>query len=246
MGWIIEEEGLYEAHEGYAAYVAPDGRLTGASNGVGILIDRADADQAARRAWRAGRPPANSEMYDTVPWADLAGWQAACSCGWTGTRWDRAGAIVGHVGAVVDEENSWLPDGRSVYDATEAEWLEHVNPLRALGRVSEAAQALAAARRDLDLAVMDARTQEPPASWAEIGRAAGMTRQAARERWGSDADPRPAPTEFDGELGMATEERLRRRDSARPARLIDEVFPPVERRPRRQLGSDHIDIGGPR
>lgn len=49
------------------------------------------------------------------------------ACGWTGTRWDRADAIVGHVG-VVDEEDSWLPDGRSVYEA--AEWLAHVNPLR--------------------------------------------------------------------------------------------------------------------
>ena len=224
MGWIIEEDGLYNAHEGYPAYMAPDGRHADATNGVGLLIRRADADQAARRAWRAGRSPADNELYDFVPWADLAGWQTACSCGWTGTRWDRADAIVGYEGAVVDEENSWLPDGRSVYETAEAEWLAHVNPLRALGRVSEAAQALATARRTLDLAVMDAREQEPPASWAEIGRAAGMTRQAARGRWGSDPDPRPAPTDFDAELGLATEKRLRRRDSARPARRIDEVW----------------------
>lgn len=235
MGWIIEEEGLY-AHEGYAAYVAPDGRLTGASNGVGILITRADADQAARRAWRAGRPPANSEMYDTVPWADLAGWQAACACGWTGTRWERTEVIVGHVGAVVDEENSWLPDGRSVDEAAEAEWLAHVNPLRALGRVAEAAEALAAARRDLDRAVDEARRQDLPPSWAEIGRVTGMTRQAARERWSTPdrqlrlldeaanvapflSIQRPADfgAEYDRERVIATEERLRGRDSARPA-----------------------------
>ena len=225
MGWIIEEEGLDEDHEGYAAYVAPDGRRAAASNGLGILVRRDDADQAARRAWRAGHPPAQSEIEDLVPWAELAGWQAACACGWAGTRWDRAETMPDRdvIGELEEAEEARLPDGRLVSEAAEAEWLEHVNPLRVLGRVSDATQALAAARRDLDLAVMEARAQEPPASWAEIGRAAGMTRQAARERWGSDHDPRPTPTEFDAELGMATEERLRQRDSARPARLIDHV-----------------------
>jgi hypothetical protein len=64
----------------------------------------------------------------------------------------------------------------------------HLNPLRSLGRIQAAAEALDTARRELDQAVADARQQNPPASWAAIGRAVGMSRQAARERWATATD----------------------------------------------------------
>ncbi len=231
MGWIIEEEGLYEAHEGHVAYIAPDGRHAEATTRAGLLIRRAEADRAARRARRAGRSPHDSELYDLVPWAELDGWQAACSCGWSGSRWDRAEML----GEGLDPEEAQLPDGRFVFDAAEADWLAHINPLRARGRVAAAAQALAAARRDLDLAVDQARRLDPPPSWAEIGRATGMTRQAARERWSTPNFPldaqmllsiqRPADfgAEFDGERVIATEERLRRRHARIDLAGVDAV-----------------------
>ena len=49
--------------------------------------------------------------------------------------------------------------------------------------LSAAATKLGAANRHE--AVHRARAQEPAASWAEIGRAAGITRQSAHEKWGS-------------------------------------------------------------
>ncbi len=68
---------------------------------------------------------------------------------------------------------------------------------------------LATARRDLDLAVAEARMQHPPASWAEIGRATGMSRQAARERWATDGG-------IDAEGAWELEHRLRQRDTLNP------------------------------
>lgn len=85
-----------------------------------------------------------------------------------------------------DPDDAYLPDGRTVDDAALVAWQAHIATLETTGRVRVAAEVFAAARRDLDLAVAEARMQDPPASWAAIGRATGMSRQAARERWAVD------------------------------------------------------------
>lgn len=186
MGWLPSDETLAD-HEGWAAYMAHDGRLSGSSTSDGFLVRRPSADAAAAKAWRAGRPPSEAETDDLIPWADLTGWKAACTCGWTGPSWRREQTLPGrYEGQEPDDAN--LPDGRTVEDAALEAWQQHVEPLETVGRVHAAASVLAAARRDLDLAVVDARMQTPPASWAVIGRATGMTRQAARERWASSID----------------------------------------------------------
>lgn len=233
MGWMPDNEALGH-HEGYAAYVAPDGRTSGVSTGTGFLIDRPNADAAAAKAWRAGRPPTNEEIYELIPWADLAGWQAACACGWTGPSWARDITIPDrHDG--VDAEDARLPDGRTVDQAAREAWHVHIDPLEVVGRVARAADELATARQNLDLAVLEARLQDPPASWGAIGRAAGMSRQAARDRWGSITDE-VLPIEFDTRRSIAAEARLHRRDkvlfaqdrtnpdSRRPPRLIEQVW----------------------
>jgi hypothetical protein len=51
-----------------------------------------------------------------------------------------------------------------------------------LGRLIDAAQAVADAERDLASAAHAAR--DAGASWAQIGDALGLTRQAAQQRWG--------------------------------------------------------------
>ena len=182
MGWIPNDDALVGEHEGYAAYVAPDGRLSGTSSADGFHVRRHDADAAIAKAWRDGRTPAEEAIDDLIPWADLAGWQAACACGWTGPTWRRDQTIPGKYGGE-DSEDAYLPDGRTVDDAARDAWQAHIAPLETAGRVRTAAEVFAAARRDLDLAVAEARMQEPPTSWAAIGRATGMSRQAARERW---------------------------------------------------------------
>ena len=86
MGWLPSDEALAD-HEGWAAYMAPDGRLSGSSTSDGFLVRRPGADAAAAKAWRAGRPPSEAEADDLIPWADLTGWKATCTCGWTGPSW---------------------------------------------------------------------------------------------------------------------------------------------------------------
>lgn len=207
MGWTSEDP----EHEGYVAYIAPDDQLSSSSTDVGVLVRRPDADHATRWARRAGRSPRDRELYDLVPWDAIIGWQVACSCGWTGTRWDRSWTSPSEPGRPgLDPDDARMPDGRTVDEMAEAAWLAHVQPREVLGRVSAAADALAAARRNLDFAVWEARLQEPPASWADIGRATGMTRQAAREHWGGDPGPRPIPGEFDAARAVAIEHKLRR------------------------------------
>ena len=58
---------------------------------------------------------------------------------------------------------------------------EHLFTAGTLDDVATAAEAVSAARARLDGAVAMAR--HGGANWADIGRATGMTRQSAQERW---------------------------------------------------------------
>lgn len=69
------------------------------------------------------------------------------------------------------------PVENAIYD----EWRTHVAPHLALAEVRLAAEQADAARTHLDETVRAARAAG--SSWADIGRAVGTTRQAARERW---------------------------------------------------------------
>lgn len=180
MGWIIDRDGLRD-HEGHAAFVVADGRTTGSSTGNGVLIRRPDSDGRAAAAHAAGRIPDNDELYELVPWGDVVGWQTKCECGWTGKRWERSMTLPGKYGGN-DPDDAVLPDGETVEARAMQDWDSHIGPLDQLGAVSDAAAEMENARRRLDQAVREARVGG--ASWADIGRAAGMTRQSAHERWG--------------------------------------------------------------
>ena len=180
MGWVIDRDGLRE-HEGYAAFVVADGRTTGTSTGGGVLIRLPDSEDRAAAAWAAGRAPVNEDTYEFVPWDGVVAWQTRCECGWTGKRWERSTTLPGEYGGH-DPEDAFLPDGETVEARAMQDWDSHVGPLDQLGGVSDAAGELEKARQRLDQAVREARAGG--ASWADIGRAAGMTRQSAHERWG--------------------------------------------------------------
>lgn len=235
MGWILDESDALAQHEGYAASVAPDGRTSVSSNGAGFMVRKPDEDQIERRARREGRQTLLEEIEDLIPWDQMVGWQVMCSCGWAGPTWPREVTSPDrHDGT--DSEHAMLPDGRTVDDAAYEAWLAHMEPLRTVSRIRKAADELAAARQNLDRAVLEARLQDPPASWGAIGRAAGMSRQAARDRWGSITDE-VLPIEFDTRRSVAAEARLHHRDkilfaplrtttpdNRRPPRLIDQVW----------------------
>jgi hypothetical protein len=123
-------------------------------------------------------------MYETVLWPDVVAWQAVCQCGWVGQRWEKATTIPGEYGGQ-DPSDAYLPDGTTVEDQAEQAWAAHVEPLDRLAQVRAAVAGLEHARQVLDDAVLTARTATPPATWADIGQATGMSKQAAHERWGS-------------------------------------------------------------
>lgn len=185
MGWV-DETG---EHEGWAADITRDGRRASASNGFGVLVRRADADAQVRAAWAAGRPPEPSETYDTYPYADVVAWEAACTCGWTGPRWERDRQTVSEPGAdeiaAADSMSVQLKDEPiSVEDAARRAWEHtHIAPMQTLQAVRQAAADARAAKKGLDQAVAAARATMPAASWEAIGRAAGVSRQTAHERW---------------------------------------------------------------
>lgn len=176
MGWLTAVPG----HEGHAAYLTPDGRTTGTSSSHGVHVRRPDADRRADAAWKQGRPPEDSELYDLVPWDEVTGWKVQCECGWAGSTWARDAVTL--VDSVADPEGALLPDGSTVDEMALQEWEAHMAPLTAADTIREAAQQANDARRHLDDAVQAARSHG--LSWADIGRAAGITRQSARERWG--------------------------------------------------------------
>lgn len=107
--------------------------------------------------------------------SEVAGWQAECACGWRGTV-RRSGPEPRQQAADDD-----VP--RVVRQVLRREWAAHVGT-NGTAPVRRAAGQVARAQARLDAAVREARAAG--ASWAEIGDAAGMTRQSAHERWAGE------------------------------------------------------------
>lgn len=158
-------------HKGRAGCVVPDGRIALAVTGAGVLVEGV-----------TGRYPRDETTrgHELVPDADVIGWQGACECGWTGLPWDRVStptqANLAKRRAYTAMEGFAAPPV-AVEDAIGAEWRRHV----ALWGVDMAARSHARALERLNQAVAEARTAG--ATWAEIGKDTGISRQSAHERW---------------------------------------------------------------
>lgn len=171
MGWVSEDN----EHEGWAAAVAPDGRLSGTSTGQGTLFQGI-----------TGRYPRDKYMpdYEVIPHAEIIGWRGSCECGWEGLLWKR---VASSEEAKPSLRLAYAPlDGfadasQSVEDAIHDEWKAHVLPSSAVAGVKSAAREYNQAGRRLDQAVSAAKAAG--ASWADIGKAVGISRQSAHERW---------------------------------------------------------------
>lgn len=197
MGWM-EETGR---HEGYVKLVFADGRLGGGAwpPAGGVTIDGPDGVSARHTAGE----------YVTRPQAAVIGWRVACNhvpahvrdedLGkytdnpelWVSpTLWRRVYSpdeqdLDQHlIYAALDDPYSVDIDGRDdLEELLITEWRAHLEPEDHARSIRETVEAINQAQRTLDLEIAAARATGM--SWAEIGRAAGVTRQAARERWGN-------------------------------------------------------------
>lgn len=123
------------------------------------------------------------EAEEWRPDAAVVGWVAGCECGWRGRPWTRVASP-----GLVDRGARLLATGGDFYDLESPdetlvmdEWRGHIAPFRTIEDVEEAAARHAATGRALDEAVAAARAAG--ASWNDVGRAAGMSRQSAHVRW---------------------------------------------------------------
>ena len=176
MSWINDDGD----HEGWAAAEMPDGRVSTGEGAGGISV-RAPADAIS---------PASAGQAEVVNGRDAIGWRGICSCGWLGpvhrrvpARQDADPARHLVYWAVPD---IWADPPPGTEDAIRVEWQAHL-PAESLGDVKAAAAAARKADDALDDAVRRAR--QDGQSWAAIGDAAGLTRQAAWERWGKRWQP---------------------------------------------------------
>jgi hypothetical protein len=175
MGWIYEQEGAYE-HEGYA---------------VPVLADGTEGDTARGGWW----------VYDGRDGRALAvAVRAACECGW------RSDASFPADLGDQDRTEGW-ENGTGPYAA----WWEHVSgglattvPPDLSQAVSQVGRCLAQLAEERPLAALEviarleqiAASQAPRAgraaraqhaTWDAIGRALGVSRQAAQQRLGRHA-----------------------------------------------------------
>lgn len=172
MGWDLGDG----VHEGWAAAVVPDGRLSASSTGQGVLV-KGITGQYKRDA--------DMRDYEIVPDEQVVGWRSACTCGWQGPIWERVNmpgsANLSRRLAYVPLSGFAADPSMAVEEAICEEWQAHVAPATALSKVQVAAREHAAAGRRLDAAVAAARATG--VSWTGIGQATGMARQSAQERW---------------------------------------------------------------
>lgn len=177
MGWIDENND----HEMYVAPMFRDG-ASGTTHGrQGVNV--------------GGVAPEDEDWRDP---ADIVGWEVRCNC-YEGesarnytttvlTRWTRVGSPEDQDRAAgrfyaEDDVAEFMGDREDVERLALALWDAHRKPVDALHLIEAAAQAYARTRRELDAAVTAGRSTG--LSWADVGRAVGITRQSARERWGS-------------------------------------------------------------
>jgi hypothetical protein len=149
----------------------PDGAVgSGWQGDMVIVAELAGGSRLAVDAWQYR------------PEGQVTGWQSRCDCGWRGRVWERvAGESGTDLAALrVASVDSFLPE--AVEDGPFFdEWAGHVEPVDAVARLVVLQQEVQAATARLDEGVGFARLTG--ASWADIGRAVGMSRQSAHERW---------------------------------------------------------------
>jgi len=184
MGWLTDDG----RHEGYLAPMFGDGQrghgITGGPDDEIVVGPELEGEDGS---W----------IWPTRPAGEVTGWVVCCDCNssasygppstWVGPVFTRVPSKTQESLAArrifaPDDDVAYAADRQDVHDAAVELWRsEHAFGVDALTEVQAAAGAAAQAKLRLDAAVALAR--HSGASWADIGRAAGMTRQSAQERW---------------------------------------------------------------
>ncbi|TDH46669.1 AsnC family protein [Mycobacterium eburneum] len=169
------------------------------------MVPEFDGGDRGRPISGGGIPPGHIAVehredgsWRTRPAGEIIGWRVVCDCyqrayqthpkHWVSDQlWTRVPSPTQHdpdrfrVYAADDdvEDIAWTGD---VEQAAHALWRrEHIDDLDAAGAITCALSVLRAAQAALDQAVIKARQRGLP--WSKIGEAAGMSPQAAHERW---------------------------------------------------------------
>src|SRR5688572_23610544 len=122
MGWVSTDN----HHEGWAACVAPDGRLSSSSSGEGMLV------QGVTGGYKRDKMMPD---YEIIPDEKMIGWRGACTCGWQGEMWKR---VTSAAEADFSRHRDYVSfDGfadasRKVEDAIHEEWKAHIAPTDAI------------------------------------------------------------------------------------------------------------------
>lgn len=168
MGWI--QDGAYD-HEGWVANVLDDGRIAGGSTGGGVVVrEVTEADETAGYEIRSFH---NGSREVVIPWSRVATWQVRCECGWEGSRRP----------AETNPKNNDRDCAEEFEDAFLPEWEIHVAPFVALSELDRLVDEHRSLGNRIEEKVALARSVG--ASWSDVGRAAGMSKQGAQQRWGS-------------------------------------------------------------
>lgn len=171
-------------HEGYVEFVFADGTSGGSWSAGPIATTAADGTSLEYDDW---------QRRDD---ADVVAWRAVCSdmsrydgcTGWRGPTWTRVASPAEQdlTRGRIYSPDSMLSD--ELDTLVLADWERHTAPTAGTYAVELAAAEVSQAQARLTEAVREARTRG--ASWEAIGKAAGMTRQSAHERWSRLTGPR--------------------------------------------------------
>jgi len=172
-----------QLHEGYLELVLMGGAVSAGSNAAGPVVQLRDD---------AGNYREEQRIDDEV-----VAWRLACDCSdpasfghakWTGPTWQRVPTRAledleaGRIFLAEGEAASDMMYREGVEEVARSRWLsEHISPAAALDQIREAQGTIASATDRLNEAVVFARASGK--TWAEIGAAAGISRQSAHERW---------------------------------------------------------------
>jgi len=186
MGWLTEDG----RHEGYLTPMFGDGQ-----RGRGVTAGSVPDDQVVVGVETQGED--GSWGWPTRPAGEITGWVVCCDCyrtasfgapsSWIGPIFTRVPSttledLAARRVFAADDDVAYVSERDDVQGAAVELWrCEHAYGTDALTEVEAAAAALSQAKLRLDAAVALARNSGT--SWADIGRAAGMTRQSAQERW---------------------------------------------------------------
>lgn len=178
MGWV-DESG---EHEMWIAPMFPDGATGGSHGHQGINVG----------GWGPGEE-------DWRHPKDIVGWEVRCHCyrgqsrnptttvlaRWTRVRPPETEEDPAAGRFIVDDDGDaeFVGDSRpDIEELALSLWRVHYGPHDATRAIEAAAEAQRKAAAQLDAAV--AAGHAAGLSWADVGRAVGITRQSARERWG--------------------------------------------------------------